>query len=236
MNLVVIMKILIIEDEYNLADVIKARLLQENYKVNIITDGQKGLNEALTTTYDLIVLDIMLPNLNGFAILKELRNLKIDTKIILLTAKNTIDDKLEGFNTGADDYLTKPFHIEELIARINVLLKRNGPNYQFLTLGNIKLNTNDLKLTNQETNHSIDIIGKEFQLLKMLLENQKLILSKETIFNKIWGFDSESDLNCVEAYISFIRKKLKAINSNINIKSVRNMGYKMEVDYEKHPK
>lgn len=227
------MKILIIEDEYKLADIIKSRLRKENYEANIITDGELGLNEIVTGIYDLIILDVMLPHLNGFEILKEIRNLKIDSKVIILTAKTTIEDKLTGFHSGADDYLTKPFHMDELIARVNVLLKRNGKNNEKLSFGNVELNINELKMINKNTGASIDVIGKEFQLFTMLLENKNVIISKENIFNKIWGFNSESELNCVEAYISFIRKKLKSIDANINIKSIRNMGYKMEINNEK---
>lgn len=230
------MKILIIEDEYNLADAIKSRLNKDNYASKIITDGEEGLNEALTGKYDLIILDVMLPHINGFEILKEIRDLEVDSKVIMLTAKTAIDDKLTGFNHGADDYLTKPFHMEELVARINVLQKRNNGNNEKLSYGNIELNINELKMINQDTGLSIDVIGKEFQLFSMLLKNKNLVISKETIFNKIWGFDSESELNCVEAYISFIRKKLKAIDSNINIKSIRNMGYKLELNNEKDEK
>lgn len=228
------MKILIIEDEYNLADAINSRLNKDNFYSKIITDGEEGLDEALTGVYDLIILDVMLPHLNGFEILKEIREYKIESKVIMLTAKTTIDDKLTGFNYGADDYLTKPFHMEELMARVNVLLKRNNATSAKLSFGNVELNMKELKITNSNTGSNIDMIGKEFQLFSMLLENKNMILSKEKIFNKIWGIDSESELNCVEAYVSFIRKKLKAIDANINIKSIRNMGYKLELNNEKN--
>lgn len=228
------MKILIIEDEYNLADAINSRLNKDNLYSKIITDGEEGLDEALTGVYDLIILDVMLPHLNGFEILKEVKEYKIESKIIMLTAKTTIEDKLTGFNCGADDYLTKPFHMEELMARVNVLLKRNSMASDKLSFGNVELNVKELKISNSDTGSNIDVIGKEFQLFNMLLENKNMILSKEKIFNKIWGFDSESELNCVEAYISFIRKKLKSIDANINIKSIRNMGYKLELNNEKN--
>jgi DNA-binding response OmpR family regulator len=223
------MKILIIEDEYKLADVIAIRLSKENYNVKIITTGEKGLDEALTNNYNLIILDVMLPGLNGFEILKELKNYKIDSKVIMLTAKSSIDDKLEGFTKGADDYLTKPFHIEELVARVNVLLNRIVKNNKELSYGNIELNSNELKIVNKDTKENIDVIGKEYNLLTMLLQNKNIIISKEEIFNKIWGYDSESEINTVEVYISFIRKKLKSINANIRIKSIRNVGYKLEI-------
>lgn len=227
------MKILIIEDEYRLADIIKSRLSRDNYVTKIETDGEDGLEEALKGIYDLIILDVMLPRVNGFEILKKLRSFKIDSKVIMLTAKTTIDDKLEGFNNGADDYLTKPFHMDELIARVNVQLKRTGKNKEKISFGNIELNINELKMINKETGASINVIGKEFQLFNTLLENKNVIISKENIFNKIWGLDSESELNCVEAYVSFIRKKLKSIDANINVKSIRNMGYMLELNDEK---
>lgn len=229
------MKVLIVEDEYNLADAIKSRLCRDKLITNIVTDGEQGLDEALSGVYDLIILDVMLPHINGFEILKEIREFNIDSKVIMLTAKATIDDKLIGFNSGADDYLTKPFHMEELLARVNVLLKRGNKNNKLL-FGNVELNVDELKIINHDTGDCIEVIGKEFQLFCMLLENKNMIISKENIFNKVWGFDSESELNCVEAYVSFIRKKLKAIDANINIKSIRNMGYKLELNNEKDKK
>ena len=143
------MKILIIEDEYNLADAISSMLKSKKYSVEIRTDGEEGLEEALTDIYDLIILDVMLPHKNGFEILKELKEEKINSKILMLTAKNTIDDKMEGFNNGADDYLTKPFHMEELLARVNVQLrKNNNVSNEIMTLGDISLNIKSMELSN----------------------------------------------------------------------------------------
>ena len=228
------MKILIIEDEYNLADAISSLLNSQKYSVEIMTDGQKGLEEALTNVYDLIILDVMLPHKNGFDILKELKTEKIDAKVIMLTAKNTLEDKMEGFNGGADDYLTKPFYMEELLARVNVQLRKNNKiTNDIMKLKDITLNIKSMELSNLNENHKVKIIGKEFQLLEMFMNNPNQVLSKEQIFVKIWGYDTDCDINTLEAYISFIRKKLKLIKSNVTIKAVRNVGYVLEVEDEK---
>lgn len=227
------MKILIIEDEYNLADAISSMLTSKKYIVNIATDGEKGLYEALTDVYDLILLDVMLPHKNGFEILKELKHEKISAKVIMLTAKSTIDDKMNGFNNGADDYITKPFHMDELLARVNIQLRKNGINNDILQYDDIELNIKKLTLKNTTNNQEVSVIGKEFQLIELLIRNKDIVLSKEQIFNKIWGYDSECEINTLEAYISFLRKKLKLLNSKVSIKVIRNMGYKLEVKNEK---
>lgn len=227
------MKILIIEDEYNLADAISSMLTSKKYIVNIATDGEKGLYEALTDVYDLILLDVMLPHKNGIEILKELKHEKISAKVIMLTAKSTIDDKMNGFNNGADDYITKPFHMDELLARVNIQLRKNGINNDILQYDDIELNIKKLTLKNTTNNQEVSVIGKEFQLIELLIRNKDIVLSKEQIFNKIWGYDSECEINTLEAYISFLRKKLKLLNSKVSIKAIRNMGYKLEVKNEK---
>ena len=223
------MKILIIEDEYNLADAISSMLEREKYKVKISTDGIEGLNEALTGLYDLIILDVMLPHKDGFEILKRLRLEKIESKIIMLTAKSTIDDKMQGFNSGADDYLIKPFHMDELLARVTLQLRKNNLNNNLLLFEDLGLDIKKLHLRNIDNNLTVDIIGKEFELLEMLMRNHNQILEKELIFNKIWGYESNSEINTLEAYISFLRKKLKLIKSKVSIKVIRNIGYKLEV-------
>ncbi len=227
------MKILIIEDEYNLADAISSMLTSENYMVDIATDGENGLYEALTDIYDLILLDVMLPHKNGFEILKELKSENISAKVIMLTAKSNIDDKMNGFNNGADDYLTKPFHMDELLARVNIQLRKDDINNDVLKYEDLELNIKKLILKNTTNNQEVSVIGKEFQLIELLIRNKNIVLSKEQIFNKIWGYDSECEINTLEAYISFLRKKLKLINSKVSIKVIRNMGYKLEVKNEK---
>ena len=204
------MKILIIEDEYSLADAIAETLKKEKFDVDIITNGEEGENEALTNIYDLILLDIMLPGKNGFEILNNLRKEKIDTPVIILTAKSEIPDKLNGLENGADDYITKPFHMKELVARIKVVLKRK---VDIKEIGILEYN--DLKL--------------DLRTGKMISHNNEIsIIDRELLANKIWGYDSEAEYNNVEVYISFLRKKLKLIKSNVKIKAVRGIGYKME--------
>ena len=224
------MNILIIENEETLADVIKASLENNNYQVEIECNGEEGYYKALNDTYDLIILDVMLPDMDGFTILKKLREDKINTKIIMLTAKSTLDDKLEGLENGANDYITKPFHIEELIARVNIQLKGSSSksNKDILSYKDIELNLKTSYLSCINNNNKVLLVNKELLLLEYLIVNKDLILSKNQIYNKIWGLDSEIESNNLEVYLSFIRKKLKAIDSEVNIKSLRNMGYKLE--------
>ena len=221
------MKVLIIEDEYNLADVIKERLEKEKLTVDIVEDGEEGYYYASTNTYDLIILDVMLPNMSGFQILDKLRTDNINSKIIMLTARSTIEDKLNGLENGADDYLTKPFHMDELVARVNIQLKRNNNNNNLL-FGDLVLNTTTLKVTCTKTNEVVELIKKEFQLLEYFINNPNQVLSKEQIYDRVWGIENEIESNNLEAYLSFIRKKLRAIESKVVIKSVRGMGYKIE--------
>lgn len=225
------MKILIIEDEYNLADAIKSILVEERYDVVINTDGEVGLDNALSGIYDLIILDVMLPRVNGFEILKKIREEKVEVKVIMLTARSSIEDKMQGFQGGADDYLTKPFYMEELLARVNLQLRERSRdmNNKRLEIGDIALDISRLELVGLKTGERINVIGKEFQLLELFMHHPNQVLEKEQIFTKIWGYDSESDMNTLEAYISFLRKKLKLLSSCITIKSIRNIGYKFEV-------
>lgn len=228
------MRILIIEDEQSLAEVIKERLLKEKYLVDIETNGEDGYYSASTSIYDLIILDVMLPGMNGFEILRRLREEKNATKIIMLTAKDTINDKLEGFNKGANDYVAKPFHIEELIARVNVQLKMTNDihNKSILEYGDISLDTTKSILISKTNNESVELVCKEFQLIEYFIKNHEQILSKEQIYDKVWGMENEIESNNLEAYLSFLRRKLKAIDSKVNIKAVRGLGYKMEYQDE----
>lgn len=226
------MRILIIEDEFKIADVIASRLRKEQYIVDVFGDGEEGLDNALTNIYDLIILDVMLPKINGFKILEEIRKEKIDAKVIMLTSKSMLEDKLTGFNNGANDYLTKPFHIDELVARVNVQLRTNNghPIKDYIEVGDLKLNIKTTTLSCTTTDESIEVICKEFLLLEYLMKNANQVLSKEQIYDKVWGLDSEIESNNLEAYISFIRKKIKAIGSKTQIKAIRGLGYKLEVN------
>lgn len=221
------MKILIVEDEYNLADVIKERLEKEKLTVDIVEDGEEGYYYASTNTYDLIILDVMLPNMSGFQILNKLRTDNINSKIIMLTARSTIEDKLNGLENGTDDYLTKPFHMDELVARVNIQLKRNVNNNN-LSFGDLVLNTTTLKVTCAKTNEVVELIKKEFRLLGYFINNPNQVLSKEQIYDRVWEIQNEIESNNLEAYLSFIRRKLRVIESKVVIKSVRGMGYKIE--------
>lgn len=233
--MVIYMRILIIEDEFSLADVIASRLKKEKYMVDISLDGIDGLEKALNEVYNLIILDVMLPKKNGFDVLKEIRENDIDTKVIMLTAKSQLEDKLNGFDKGADDYITKPFHIEELIARVNVQLRKNGSARvkDYIEFGDLKLNLKTSNLLCTITNESINISCKEFLLLEYLIQNKNQIVSKDQIYNRIWGVNNDIESNNLEAYLSFIRKKIKIIGSNVLIKAIRGLGYKLEVNDEK---
>lgn len=224
------MRVLIIEDEYNLADVISDSLKKEKYQVDIRCDGEEGYYDALTGIYDLIILDVMLPHMNGFDILKGLREEGIASKIIMLTAKSELSDKLNGFEKGANDYLAKPFHIQELLARVNAQLKNqiDVSKKDILEYGDLSLDINKLIITCKTNSQNIELVCKEFQLIEYFIKNNEQILSREQIYDKVWGMENEIESNNLEAYLSFIRKKLKAIDSKVNIKSCRGLGYKME--------
>ena len=223
------MKILIIEDEYSLADAISETLKKENFMTNIITDGEEGENEALTGIYDLILLDIMLPNKNGFKILDSLQKAKVETPVIILTAKSEIYDKLNGLENGADDYITKPFHIKELVARIKVVLKRKTDvnDLSIIKYEDLSLNLRNGKISCR--NNEITINGKELELLEILMINKNQAVSREILADKIWGYNCDAEYNNVEVYISFLRKKLKLLKSKVEIKTVRGIGYILEV-------
>lgn len=225
------MRILIIEDEFNLADVISSRLKKEQYAVDIFCDGEEGLIGALTNIYDLIILDVMLPKINGFEILRRIRSEKVKSKVVMLTAKSMLEDKLNGFEYGANDYLGKPFHIEELVARVNAQLRNTNEqaSKDYIEVGDLKLNVKTTNLLCTSTNESIDIVCKEFLLLEFLMQNPNQVISKDNIYDKVWGFDTDVESNNLEAYLSFVRKKLKIIGSNVQIKAIRGLGYKLEV-------
>jgi DNA-binding response OmpR family regulator len=225
-------RILIVEDEFKIADVIASRLRKENYIVDVFDNGEAGLDNALTNIYDLIILDVMLPKVDGFKILEEIRREKINAKVIMLTAKSMIEDKLMGGNSGANDYLTKPFHIDELVARVNAQLRMDNVQVQkyYVEAGDLRLNIKNTTLICTTTNESIEVVCKEFMLLEYLMKNKNQVLQKEQLYEKIWGLDNESESNNLEAYLSFIRKKIKIIGSNVQIKAIRGLGYKLEVE------
>ncbi len=218
------MRILVVEDEIGLAEAIGAVLRKEKYEVDISNDGQSGLENALTDVYDCIILDIMLPKMNGLDVLTYLRVKNIETPILLLTAKSEVDDRIKGLDCGADDYLTKPFSMGELLARIRAMLRRKGIftdiNPKFLDI------TLDMKRGELICNENSVLLGrKEFQMMELLISNAGKIVTKEMFVKKIWGYDDDSEYNNVEVYISFLRKKLALIHSTVQIKTRRSIGY-----------
>lgn len=227
------MRILVVEDEETLADLISERLKKEKYSVDVTYDGEEGLFNALTGIYDLTILDIMLPFKNGFEILKEIRENNISSKVIMLTARSELDDKLTGLKGGADDYVTKPFHMEELMARVNVRLRKESiVDDSCISFGDIELNLKTSNLKCLKTSERIDVGLKEFLLLEEFIRNPNIIISKDQIYDRVWGIDNNTESNNLEAYLSFVRKKLKIIGSKVQIKAYRGLGYKLEVPGE----
>ena len=222
------MKILIVEDERQLSDVLAVLLKQNLHEVDAVYNGIDGEEYAMTGIYDAIILDIMLPKKNGIDILRSLSKQGNSTPILLLTAKSEAEDKIKGLDIGADDYLTKPFVTGELLARLRAITRRGN---EFigdeLKIGNTTLDKNTHELCGKSC--SLKLAAKEYQIMDMLFRNSTQIIPKERFVEKIWGFDSETEYNSIEVYISFVRKKLAAIGSNVQIKAVRNVGYCLEV-------
>ncbi|MGL6299413.1 response regulator transcription factor [Streptococcus iniae] len=216
-------KILLVEDDLSLSNSI-FDFLDDFADVMQVFDGDEGFYEAESGVYDLILLDLMLPEKNGFQVLKELREKDIKTPVLIMTAKESLDDKGHGFDLGADDYLTKPFYLEELKMRIQALLKRTGKmTTSQLSYGNISIDTERNMVKVGDT--TIKLLGKEYDLLIYLLQNQNVILPKSQIFDRIWGFDSDTTISVVEVYVSKIRKKLKGTDFVDNLQTLRSVGY-----------
>ena len=216
-------KILLIEDDLSLSKSV-FDFLDDFADVMQVFDGEEGLYEAESGIYDLILLDLMLPEKNGFQVLKELREKGNTTPVLIMTAKEGLDDKGHGFELGADDYLTKPFYLEELKMRIQALLKRSGKlTNNNLVYGDVTVDTS----TNTTTvgDKTVELLGKEFDLLVYFLQNQNVILPKSQIFDRIWGFDSDTTISVVEVYVSKIRKKLKGTQFVDNLQTLRSVGY-----------
>lgn len=226
------MRILLAEDERELSNALVAIFKHNHYSVDAVYNGTDALNYGMSQNYDGIVLDIMMPKMNGIDVLKLLRSRGVETPVLLLTAKAELDDKILGLDSGADDYLTKPFAMGELMARIRALTRRNtgfAPNK--LTIGNITLNRENFELSSE--NGSVRLGNKEFQMLEMLMSNPNLLISTEKFMDRIWGYDSEAEINVVWVYISYIRKNLASIGANIEIKATRGVGYTLEQTSDK---
>lgn len=223
------MRILIAEDEVHLAEAVSQILKKNNYSVDMVHDGRSGLDYAQSGIYDLLLLDIMMPEMDGITVLKTLRSEGNHTPVILLTAKGELSDKVSGLDYGADDYIAKPFATEELLARIRAALRRKGEVIpeDGLKFGDIELNTTQLKLSAQGKEIKLNL--KENELLELLITRKQAITSKEQIIEKLWGFYSDVEYNNVEVYISFLRKKLTFLNSAVRINTIRGVGYVLEV-------
>ena len=220
------MKILVVEDEVLLADSIKALLETKGFEVECVYDGEDGAAYAETGVYDLLILDVMMPKLNGYEVARRVRRERCGTPILMLTARAGLEDEIEGLNAGADYYLTKPFDCRKLLACINALLRRQGPQVNELALGNTTLDLSTCTLNCGE-NH-IRLSAKEFDVMRFLLSSKGQILPKELILCRVWGYDSNAVENHVEVYVGLLRKKLNHIDSNIRIKAVRGLGYLTE--------
>lgn len=225
------MRILIVEDEIHLAEALSQILKKQHYSTDVVHDGRTGLDYALSGIYDLLLLDIMMPELDGISVLKALRSKGLSTPVILLTAKGDVPDKVTGLDVGADDYIAKPFSTDELLARIRAALRRKGEvipedNLQY---GDISLHTSQLKLMVDSKEIKLNLKESESELLELLITRKQAITSKEQIIEKLWGFDSEVEHNNVEVYISFLRKKLSFLQSEIRIQTIRGVGYVLEV-------
>lgn len=221
------MKILIIEDEKLLADSLKILLETKGFEAEVVYDGEDGAEYAETGIYDLLIMDVMMPKLNGYQVARQVRTNRVTTPILMLTAKGEVQDRIEGLNAGADYYLTKPFDNQELLACINALLRRQGAQVDVLQYGNTTLDLTGYVLRTEKS--SIRLSKKEFDVMRRLMQFQGRSIRKDVLLTQVWGFDSNATENNVEAYVGFLRKKLKSIGSDLKIESIRLLGYHLEV-------
>ena len=222
------MRILLVEDEKRMAQALCEILRLEKYEVDHYADGKSGLEAVQSEIYDIIILDVMLPGMSGYDIARRVRQQGVRTPILMLTAKSELDDKVTGLDSGADDYLTKPFQTRELLARLRALGRRNiNTTDGTLTCGDIALNTNTLTLSCTTNGQSVRLSEKEYRILEYLISNQGQILTREQLAVKIWGYESDAEYNNVEVYMSFARKKLNFVEAKIEIKAVRGIGYEL---------
>ncbi len=221
------MRLLLAEDEAALSKALTAILERNNYSVDSVCDGQAALEYLESDNYDGVILDIMIPKIDGITVLRKLRQKGSLVPVLLLTAKSEVDDKVLGLDAGANDYLTKPFHSRELLARIRAMTRTQTahPDSQ-LQMGNVVLNRASFELSTPSGSYRL--ANKEFQMMEMLMSNPKCLISSERFMEKIWGYDSEAEINVVWVYISYLRKKLAALHATIHIKASRNAGYSLE--------
>ena len=221
------MRLLLAEDEVALSRALTALLIHSNYSVDAVYDGREALDYLESGIYDAVILDIMMPKVDGITVLKKMRAAGNRTPVLLLTAKSEVDDRVLGLDSGADDYLTKPFHSKELFARIRAITRRQeSSGDSLLTFGNVSLDRSTFYLSTSQ--NSLRLSNKEYQMMEMLMMQPKHVISSQRFLEKIWGYDSDVELNVVWVYISNLRKKLQILGSNIQIKAVRNQGYSLE--------
>lgn len=221
------MRLLLAEDEAALSKALKAILERSHYSVDAVYDGQTALEYLESDNYDGVILDIMMPKADGITVLREIRNKGNRIPVLLLTAKSEVDDKVLGLDAGANDYLTQPFHSRELLARIRAMTRtQTAQTSSKLQMGNVTLDRATYELSTPSGSYRL--ANKEFQMMEMLISNPKNMLSTERLMEKIWGYDSEAEINVVWVYISYLRKKLTALHANIQIKAMRNVGYTLE--------
>ena len=221
------MKILIVEDEVLLADTVKTMLEAKGFETEAVYDGEDGLEYAETGVYDLLILDVMLPHLSGYEVARAVRARHIATPILMLTARSGLEDRVEGLDSGADYYLTKPFDARELLACVNALLRRQGNQVDELRFGNTALDLASCTLVCGA--RSVRLSAREFDVMRYLMQSRDRVLSKEQILTRVWGFESNAVENHVEVYIGFLRKKLTSIGSDVRIEVIRRLGYHLEV-------
>lgn len=225
------MKILIIEDEKLLAESLTALLEAKGFDTEAVYDGETGAQYAETGIYDLLILDVMMPGLNGYEVARRVQRERCAVPILMLTARSGVEDRIEGLNAGADYYLTKPFDSRELLACINALLRRQGNQVNELVYGNTMIDPETSSLVCGE--NSLRLSAKEFDVIRILFSNGERNVSKEMLLTKVWGFDSNAVENHVEVYVGFLRKKLASVGSNVRIEAVRRLGYHLEVNDDK---
>lgn len=223
------MRILLAEDERSLSRAVVALLEKHNYSADAVYDGEEALDYLEAGNYDALILDIMMPKLDGLEVLRRLRAAGNPIPVLLLTARSEIEDKVTGLDTGANDYLTKPFSTEELMARIRAITRSQtgGQLTSRLSLGNITLDQTTFELSSPHG--SFRLANKEYQMMELLLRNPRQLISSERFFERIWGYDSEVEVSVVWVYISYLRKKLAALQADVEIRASRNLGYALEV-------
>ena len=224
------MNILVVEDEEGMREAVIRSLKEEGYSAEGAADGKDGYDLIKTEIYDMVILDIMLPKMSGLEVLAKIRKEGMTLPVILLTARSELEDKISGMDCGADDYLTKPFNMEELLARIRMVTRRS---YQvsvsnLLNAGDLTLNVQTYEITSTQSGRKVKLGNKEFQLLEYLMHNVGIVLSRAQITEKVWGFDSEAEYNNVDVYISFLRKKMQFVGTNVKIQSIRGVGYQLQ--------